>query len=54
MRNAAASLKQGGRLYLVANRKLPYERQLDAAQLTWRKVAEDGTYKVLFAERTLK
>jgi 8-oxo-dGTP pyrophosphatase MutT (NUDIX family) len=40
--------------YLVANRKLPYERQLDAAQLTWRKVAEDGTYKVLFAERTLK
>lgn len=54
VRNAAASLKQGGRLYLVANRKLPYERQLDAAQLTWRKVAEDGTYKVLFGERTLK
>lgn len=51
---AAAALKQGGRLYLVANRKLPYERQLDAAHLNWRKVVEDGTYKLLFGERTLK
>lgn len=48
---AAASLKRNGKLYLVANRQLPYEPLLDSLRLAWRKVAEDGTYKVIFAEK---
>jgi 16S rRNA (guanine1207-N2)-methyltransferase len=48
---AAASLKRNGKVHLVANRQLPYEAILDSLRLTWRKVAEDGTYKVIFAEK---
>jgi 16S rRNA (guanine1207-N2)-methyltransferase len=48
---AAASLKRNGKLYLVANCQLPYEPMLDSLRLAWRKVAEDGTYKVIFAEK---
>ena len=48
---AATALKRNGKLYLVANRQLPYEPLLDSLRLSWRKVAEDGTYKVIFAER---
>lgn len=48
---AAASLKRNGRLCLVANRQLPYESVLDQLRLPWRKVAEDKTYKILFAEK---
>ncbi len=48
---AAASLKRNGKLYLVANRQLPYESVLDALRLPWRKVAEDKTYKILFADK---
>jgi 16S rRNA (guanine1207-N2)-methyltransferase len=48
---AAASLKRNGKLYLVANRQLPYEPMLDSLRLAWRKVAEDKTYKLLFAEK---
>ena len=48
---AAASLKRNGKLYLVANRQLPYEPMLDSLRLHWRKVAEDKTYKVIFAEK---
>ncbi|TAE78162.1 MAG: class I SAM-dependent methyltransferase [Verrucomicrobia bacterium] len=51
LRSAAASLRMGGRIFLVANRQLPYEAELDALGLTWRKVVEDSTYKLLFAER---
>jgi 16S rRNA (guanine1207-N2)-methyltransferase len=48
---AAASLKRGGRLLLVANRQLPYEAALEVSGLAWRKVAEDKTYKLLFADK---
>ena len=48
---AASSLKRNGRLYLVANRQLPYEPMLDSLRLAWCKPAEDGIYKLLFAEK---
>lgn len=48
---AAASLKRHGKLHLVANRQLPYEPLLDSLRLRWRKLVEDGTYKVIFAEK---
>ncbi len=50
---AAASLKRHGKLHLVANRQLPYEPLLDSLRLNWRKVAEDGTFKVIFAEKKI-
>lgn len=46
---AAASLRRGGALYLVANRQLPYETLLDQLRLSWRIAAENPTYKLLFA-----
>ncbi len=51
IRVAAAALKRGGQLHLVANRQLPYEAELDAAGLRWRKVAENPTFKLLFGTR---
>lgn len=51
IRTAANALRRGGTLYLVANRQLPYERELDALGLVWRKPAEDATFKLLFAEK---
>ncbi len=51
LRIAAASLKRNGKLHLVANRQLPYEPMLDSLRFAWRKVAEDKTYKILFAEK---
>ena len=48
---AAASLKRGGKLFLVANRQLPYEAALDSLGLAWRMTAEDKTYKLLFADK---
>jgi 16S rRNA (guanine1207-N2)-methyltransferase len=48
---AAAALKRNGKLYLVANRQLPYEAVLDSLRLHWRKPAEDTTYKVICAEK---
>ncbi len=48
---AAAALNRHGKLHLVANRQLPYEPLLDSLRLAWRKVAEDKTYKLLFAEK---
>lgn len=47
---AAKSLNPGGRLFLVANRQLPYEAALAATGLASRKVAENENYKILFAE----
>lgn len=48
---AAAALKRHGKLHLVANRQLPYEAVLDSLRLQWSKVAEDRTYKVIFARK---
>jgi 16S rRNA (guanine1207-N2)-methyltransferase len=48
---AARILKPGGRLLMVANRQLPYEATLAAAFRPCEKLSEDGTYKVLLAER---
>ncbi|QJE96343.1 class I SAM-dependent methyltransferase [Luteolibacter luteus] len=53
LRVAAESLRTGGRLYLVANRQLPYEAELDSLGLVWKKPVEDQTYKLLFAEKRL-
>lgn len=51
IRTAAAALKRGGQLFIVANRQLPYEAELDALQLRWRKPVEDATFKLLFASK---
>lgn len=48
---AGRILKPSGRLLMVANRHLPYEATLTAAFRHWRKLAEDGGYKVIEAER---
>ncbi len=48
---AARILKPSGRLLMVANRQLPYEAVLDAAFRQWERLAEDGGYKVIAAER---
>jgi 16S rRNA (guanine1207-N2)-methyltransferase len=46
---AALSLRKGGRLWLVANVHLPYERALDAGYARWELVEDDGAYKVIEA-----
>jgi 16S rRNA (guanine1207-N2)-methyltransferase len=46
---AAASLKRGGTLHFVANRQLPYEAHLEALGLRSRLIAENHTYKVIYA-----
>jgi 16S rRNA (guanine1207-N2)-methyltransferase len=43
---AAAMLRKGGTLWLVANRHLPYEADLNAAFKRVTKVADQGGYKV--------
>lgn len=48
---AAASLRRGGKLFMVANRQLPYEATLEANGFAWRKAAEDPTYKLIFADK---
>jgi 16S rRNA (guanine1207-N2)-methyltransferase len=50
--SAATALRRGGRLFMVANRQLPYEAALDAQQLSWRKPVENPTFKLLFAQKT--
>jgi 16S rRNA (guanine1207-N2)-methyltransferase len=49
MAGAAERLAPGGRLYLVANRFLPYERSLRQRFADVREVAGDARYKVLLA-----
>ncbi|MFT3992090.1 MAG: class I SAM-dependent methyltransferase [Luteolibacter sp.] len=51
LKSAHAGLKRGGNLWLVANRQLPYEAVLDALGMSWRKVAEDKTFKVISADK---
>ncbi|CUH76131.1 Ribosomal RNA large subunit methyltransferase G [Tritonibacter multivorans] len=49
--NASRILVGSGRLYLVANRHLPYEATLDGAFAKVTEVAGDRSFKVLLAER---
>ncbi len=51
IREAREVLAPHGRLYLVANRFLPYEPAIQAAFGTVTRVREDARYKVLRAER---
>jgi 16S rRNA (guanine1207-N2)-methyltransferase len=51
---AARILKPSGRLLMVANRQLPYERPLAAAFRAVEKLHEDAAFKVLAAERPLR
>jgi 16S rRNA (guanine1207-N2)-methyltransferase len=49
--DAARALRCGGRFYLVANRFLPYEGDVEATFGNLREVAGDRRYKVLLAQR---
>jgi len=49
IRQAAALLKKGGVLWLVANRHLPYEADIAAAFKRSQPVADKGGYKVIEA-----
>lgn len=49
IRQAAGMLKKGGTLWLVANRHLPYEAELNDAFKRVRMVADTGGYKVFEA-----
>jgi 16S rRNA (guanine1207-N2)-methyltransferase len=48
---AAHALKPGGRLYLVANRQLPYEQLLAREFRQSGETVRDARYKVLWAVR---
>jgi 16S rRNA (guanine1207-N2)-methyltransferase len=48
---AAGALKRGGRLWLVANRHLPYEAPLAEAFAEVKLLAQDGGFKVYEARR---
>ena len=48
---AAKALRRGGRLFMVANRQLPYEETLEAEFAQWREITRDGGFKVLAATR---
>jgi len=45
--HACKSLKQGGILYMVANRKLPYERLLQSELQQCRTLIETGGFKII-------
>jgi 16S rRNA (guanine1207-N2)-methyltransferase len=51
IRAAARALKPGGRLFMVANRHLPYEAALAAAFSSAVEIARDRDFKVLSARR---
>lgn len=48
---ASAALRRGGRLFMVANRQLPYEATLQAAGLVGITITENATYKILIARK---
>jgi 16S rRNA (guanine1207-N2)-methyltransferase len=48
---AAKALKNRGRLFLVANKGLPYEKTLAASCAEWRQIAGDNAFKVFAAIR---
>ncbi|OQM74809.1 class I SAM-dependent methyltransferase [Manganibacter manganicus] len=49
IRTAAKALRPGGRLFMVANRQLPYEATLASAFASHSELANDGKFKVLTA-----
>jgi 16S rRNA (guanine1207-N2)-methyltransferase len=49
IRAAARALKPSGRLFMVANRQLPYEATLASAFASHAELARDGAFKVLTA-----
>ena len=51
IRAASKALKPGGRLFMVANRQLPYEQVLSAAFASHTEIARDGMFKVFSARR---
>ncbi|EHK59018.1 class I SAM-dependent methyltransferase [Allomesorhizobium alhagi] len=51
IRTAGAALKPGGRLMMVANRQLPYEKTLAEVFSSYSEVARDGMFKVFAAKR---
>lgn len=51
LRNAARALKPGGRVFIVANRHLPYESVLQQEGLGWSRLAEEEGYKILMGQR---
>jgi 16S rRNA (guanine1207-N2)-methyltransferase len=51
IRAASKALKPGGRLFMVANRQLPYEQVLSASFASHAEIARDGLFKVLSARR---
>lgn len=51
IKTAIKALKPGGRLYLVANRQLPYEKTLAGSVSELKEIAGDRTFKVLAARR---
>jgi 16S rRNA (guanine1207-N2)-methyltransferase len=48
---AARALRPGGRLFLVANRQLPYENHLDSLGIHWRKAGENHAFKLIYGEK---
>jgi 16S rRNA (guanine1207-N2)-methyltransferase len=48
---AAHALRPGGRLFLVANRQLPYEHHLDSLGLHWRNTGENHAFKLISGEK---
>lgn len=51
VRAASKALKPGGRLFMVANRQLPYEQVLASTFSSHAEIARDGMFKVLSARR---
>lgn len=51
IKKAAAALKSGGRLFMVANKRLPYEAALDASFSHGSELARDDAFKVFVAYR---
>ncbi|RWA77399.1 class I SAM-dependent methyltransferase [Mesorhizobium sp.] len=51
IRAASKALKPGGRLFMVANRQLPYEQVLAGAFSSHAEIARDGMFKVFSARR---
>jgi 16S rRNA (guanine1207-N2)-methyltransferase len=51
IRAAAAGLKAGGRLFVVANRGLPYDAALNTAFGKVTELAADKTFRVWLARR---
>lgn len=47
--NGCKSLKRGGRLYMVANRKLPYEATLDRMLMNHSTVVQEQGFKIIEA-----